>query len=306
MRTVYLGTSDFAATVLERLAASDHRPLAVVTRPARPKGRGKQLTHPPVADLARTLELELLQPENVNDEAVVAQIAALKPDALVVCAYGAIVKEPLLSLAPIFNVHPSLLPRWRGAAPLERAIAAGDPTTGVSIMSLVEELDAGPVCAVVEEPIGPEDDYGTLAARLSQVGSELLVEALDKAQRGEIVWTEQHPTDAVPVTYAEKITRDDRLLNATSATAVELEAMVRALTPHIGAMFELADGQMLRVEKARVVGDGVPAGKSAAIDGHLLVGTQSGSLELLQVKPAGGKSMDAASYVRGHGEPEFR
>src|SRR4051812_32578140 len=162
MRTVYLGTSPFAVTVLERLATTDHRPLLVVTRPDRPRGRGRRLAAPPVADAARDLGIDLLQPASVNSDEARAAIAAAEPDAVLICAFGALIKEPLLSEHPMLNVHPSLLPRWRGAAPVERAIEAGDSVTGVTIMRPVEEMDAGPMCLQREEPIEPGDDYGTL------------------------------------------------------------------------------------------------------------------------------------------------
>ena len=155
MRTVYLGTSPFAAAVLERLAASAHRPSLVITRPDRPKGRGRALQAPPVADTARALGLGLIQPEDLHAPDVLARIAAEEPGALVVCAYGVLVKEPLLSDYEIVNVHPSLLPRWRGAAPVERAIMAGDTETGVSIMRLTAGLDAGPVCLAEPTRSGP-------------------------------------------------------------------------------------------------------------------------------------------------------
>src|SRR3954471_2061653 len=179
MRTVYLGTSAFAVTVLERVAATDHRPLLVVTRPDRPRGRGRRLTAPPVADAARELGIELLQPASVNSDEARAAIASADPGAVLICAFGALIKEPLLSEHPMLNVHPSLLPRWRGAAPVERAIEPGDAVTGVSIMRPTEEMDAGPVCLQREEPIRPGDDYGSLAPRLATLGGDLLVEALD-------------------------------------------------------------------------------------------------------------------------------
>ena len=302
MRNVYLGTSDFAATVLRRLADSDHKPVLVVTRPARPKGRGKKLLDPPVAEVARELEIDVFQPDDVNDEASVARIAAAEPQAQTVCAYGAIVKEPLLSMTQSFNVHPSLLPRWRGAAPVERAIAAGDAQTGVTIMQLVEALDSGPMCAQQSVTIEEDDDYGSLAPRLAKLGGELLVAALARADEGEIEWTAQGENG---VTYAEKITRDDRLLRPLTTGASELALTIRALTPHIGAMFELDGGDPLRVEEARVTDDVVQAGTATEIDGRLLVGTTSGSLELLRVKPAGGKAMDVESFLRGNAVPQL-
>src|SRR5207248_11670130 len=177
---VFLGTSEFAAAVLERLAQSDaHRPALVVTRPDRRRGRGQQLASPPVAERARALGIPLEQPERVNDPAARALIAGGGQRTVVVCAFGALIKEPLLSEHELLNVHPSLLPRWRGAAPIERAIMAGDAQTGVSIMRLTAGLDSGPVCLQAAEPIQPDDTYGTLCERLQALGGELLVQALD-------------------------------------------------------------------------------------------------------------------------------
>ena len=212
MRTVYLGTSSFAATVLETLAASEHRPALVITRPDAPRGRGRKLLPPPVAEKARELGLELIQPERLHDEDVLERIAAAQPGALAVCAYGALIREPLLSAYEILNVHPSLLPRWRGAAPIERAIMAGDEVTGVSIIRLVEALDAGPICLQGEVPIRPDDDYGTLAARLETLSGELLVRALSERPP----FAEQ---DEAGVTYAHKIEARDRTLDFTRPPA---------------------------------------------------------------------------------------
>ena len=279
---MYLGTSDFAAIVLERLASGDHRPELVVTRPDRPKGRGRRLAPPPVAERARDLGLELAQPDSVNAEEARAQIAAAQPDAVLICAFGALIKEPLLSAHPMLNVHPSLLPRWRGAAPVERAIEAGDPETGVSIMRPTEELDAGPFCSQGIEPILPGDDYGSLAPRLAALGGDLLVDALDTSppfqEQGE-----------EGVTYAEKIGPEDRLLDP-ALDAVALERKVRALTPHVGAYAALGEGERLVVTRARAVGgDGPALGGLENHGGALLLGCSDGALELLEVRPAGGK-----------------
>jgi methionyl-tRNA formyltransferase len=273
LRTVYLGTSAFAAAILERLADSPHRPVLVVTRPDAPKGRGRAVGPPPVAECARRLGLELDQPPSVNEDAARERIAAEQPEALIVCAFGALIKEPLLSDHEILNVHPSLLPRWRGAAPLERAIMAGDGETGVSIMRLTAGLDAGPVCLAAAEPIRPDDTYGTLAERLEGLGADLLIRALDERPP----FAQQ---DEAGVTYAEKIGPQDRTLDL-SRPAAENDRVVRALTPHIGARIELPGGELLGVRAARV-GDG-------------------GALELLEVQPAGGRPMAYADYVRGHG-----
>lgn len=304
MRNVYFGTSDFAASVLRALAGSEHKPRLVVTRPARPKGRGKKLHDPPVATLAQELGIELFQPEDVNDPAATQRIAAEKPEALTVCAYGAILKTPLLELAESFNVHPSLLPRWRGAAPVERAIQAGDEQTGVTIMRLVEELDAGPMCAQEALRIDPRDDYGTLASELASIGGQTLIDALTAADAGEITWREQldaHPNTAV--TYAEKIVREDRILLPRERPAAQLALTVRALNPHIGAILQTTTGDPLRVAAAKAVADGPAAGDCCAQDGRLLVGTADGALELLRVQPAGGKAMDVESFLRGNDAP---
>jgi methionyl-tRNA formyltransferase len=325
---VFLGTSEFAAAVLACLAASDsHRPALVVTRPDRPRGRGRRLASPPVAELARRLGITLEQPENVNDELSRALIARAGSDAggphgveastehvrqtIVVCAFGALIREPLLSEHDLLNVHPSLLPRWRGAAPLERAIMAGDERTGVSIMRLTAGLDSGPVCLAASEQILAQDTYGSLAPRLSKLGGELLVRALQE----QLPFVEQ-PSEGV--TYAEKIGPEDRLLDP-ARPAVELERVVRALHPHIGARLALTDKAMLGVHRAALVGrdstDGERIGRDAdgqgalglAIrDGRLLLDCAVGTLELLDVQPAGGRSMDAAAYIRGHTPPGWR
>lgn len=332
MSIVFIGTSEFAAAVLERLARSGpHRPALVLTRPDRPSGRGRRLTSPPVAVSARALGISVEQPPNVNDpqaRALIARALRAGPTSesagstgesdaapatsrsshtLVVCAFGALIKEPLLSEHEILNVHPSLLPRWRGAAPIERAIMAGDTRTGVSIMRLTAGLDSGPVCLAGVEPILPDDSYGSLAARLQRLGGELLVRALEQrppfAEQGE---------DGV--TYAEKLSSSDRLLDP-ARPAVELERVVRALHPHIGARVALADGTLLGVHRAALSQTPPSAGQATGVgasgeaaasgpgptvrDGRLLLACDPGVLELLVVQPPGGRAMDASAYLRG-------
>ncbi|EHN12145.1 Methionyl-tRNA formyltransferase [Patulibacter medicamentivorans] len=272
-RTVLLGTSWFAADLLRLLAAAGHAPALVVTRPDRPAGRGRKLTPPPVAEAARELGIPLFQPDRI-DEPAFARIAEARPDAVLVCAYGAIIREPLLSAFPMLNVHPSLLPRWRGAAPVERAIMAGDRETGVSIMGVVEELDAGPVYLQETEPIAPDDSYGTLAPRLVELSAKLLVRALE-AGPATLPATPQ-PDDGV--TYAEKIAAADRDLDPAAPARVRHDH-VRALAPHIGARLPLPDGSKLGVLRTRI--------------------DEDGELELLEVQPPGGRPMAYADYLRG-------
>jgi methionyl-tRNA formyltransferase len=292
LRTVYLGTSEFAASVLRRLAGSEHRPVLAVTRPDRPRGRGRKLTAPPVADTARELGIDVFQPDSVNDPSARERIAAAEPEAVCVCAFGALIKEPLLSDFEMLNVHPSLLPRWRGAAPVERAIMAGDEETGVSIMRVTAGLDSGPVCLQEALAIEAEDTYGTLALRLEQLGGELLVRAL----------TERPPfvdQDDTLATYAEKIAAEDRRLDPARA-ASELERIVRALTPQVGAHIALDDGTLLGVSRARAVDSGPPNGV-LDLNGQLpVLGCAEGALELLRVKPPGKRDMAGEDFVRGH------
>ena len=280
--------------MLERLAESPHRPALVVTRPDRPQGRGRKLASPPVADAARALGIELDQPSSVNDEQARARIAAAQPDAVCVCAFGALIKEPLLSEHFMLNVHPSLLPRWRGAAPLERAIIAGDAETGVSIMRVSAGLDSGPVCLQGREPIAADDTYGTLAARLEALGGELLIDALDEHPP----FTEQDDSGA---TYADKIAAEDRRLDP-NRPAVELERVVRALSPHIGAYVDDDREQRLGVWEARVLDEDPPGppGEALRLDGPLpVLRCASGSLALVVVQPPGRRPMAGADYLRG-------
>ncbi|MEA2197568.1 MAG: methionyl-tRNA formyltransferase [Solirubrobacteraceae bacterium] len=290
-RSVFVGTSDFAAAVLDRLADSPYRPVLVVTRPDRPRGRGRRVAPPPVAEAARALGIDLYQPTSVNDEEARARIAAANPDVVCVCAFGALIKEPLLSDYEMLNVHPSLLPRWRGAAPIERAIMAGDAETGVSIMRLTAGLDSGPVCLQAREPIAAGDTYGTLSERLQSVGGELLVRAL--AERPP--FREQDEDGA---TYAQKLEPDDRRLDP-SRPAAELERVVRALTPHVGAYVELPDGGRLGVREAAVAPDGPPPGTLSLEGPRPVLGCADSALELVVVQPPGRRAMPGEDYLRG-------
>jgi methionyl-tRNA formyltransferase len=299
VRTVYLGTSEFAAAVLLRLAGSRHRPHLVVTPPDRPQGRGRRSGPPPAAATAAELGIELLQVEDVNDEGALEKIRAARPEAVVVCAFGQLIREPLLSEWPLLNVHPSLLPRWRGAAPIERAIMAGDARTGVSLMRVTEGLDSGPVGLREEIAIGLEDDFESLSGKLSTLGGELLVAALDLQERGELRFAEQDDEQA---TYAEKIDPAERLLDPCRPAA-ELARAVRALTPHVGAYLETGDESRLGVRRARAVEVSVKQGELKAEWGALLLGCGRGALRLEVVQPPGGKPMAADAFLRGHRVP---
>lgn len=301
MRTIYLGTSAFAASVLRRLADSPHRPVLVVTPPDRPKGRGRKTLSPPVVEEARALEIELLQAESVNDDETLARIREARPEVAAVCSFGQLIREPLLSELEMLNVHPSLLPRWRGAAPIERAIMAGDQRTGVSIMKLTAGLDSGPVALQEEVAIGPDEDFETLSAKLASLGGEMLTQSFDLHAGGSLELEEQDDEEA---TYAEKVDPAERKLDP-SRPAAELARTVRALTPHIGAYLEIAGGERLGVRRARAVDVSVKVGEMRSEWGALLLGCGRGALRLEAVQPQGGKPMPADAYLRGHPLPKL-
>jgi methionyl-tRNA formyltransferase len=294
LRNVYLGTTDFAAVILRRLAESDHRPQLVITRPDAKQGRGQKLAPPPVKVLADELGIEVIQPADLHASEVLELIASKRPEVLTTCAFGVLIKEPLLSDYEMINVHPSLLPRWRGAAPIERAIMAGDEETGVAIMRVTAGWDSGPVYALAAEPIHPDDDYGALAPRLAKLGADLLVQALDERPA-------PHEQDERRVTYAHKIGPRERALDPTQ-TPEEVERTIRALRPHIGSRLPLPDGTFLGVIEA--VPDGptrAPAGGLVRTDGDkLLLDCHGNALELTRIKPPGKGAMAAADWLRGH------
>jgi len=270
-RIAVAATAPFGADVLERLAAS-HEVVALLTRPDAPSGRGRRPAPPPAKEAALRLGIPVLQPERLTGEVEVGA------GTVVVVAYGLLIPAELLGRGLWLNVHPSLLPRWRGAAPVERALLAGDPETGVTIHRTVAELDAGPIAAQRAFPIAPEDDAGAVYVRSAEAAIELLGEVLPGVEGLRF-----RPQPEEGVTYAEKITTADRELD-WSRPVDEIVNQVRALSPHIGARGEVA-GRTLTVWRAR------PAGPGAA----LVVG----GVELLEVQPEGRRGMTGAEYLRG-------
>jgi methionyl-tRNA formyltransferase len=259
-------TAPFGADVLERLAAR-HDVTALLTRPDRPRGRGRRLAPTPAKAVAERLGIPVLQPERLAN-GVGVDLHDL--DSVVVAAYGLLIPPELLERPLWLNVHPSLLPRWRGAAPVERAIMAGDTETGVTIHETVEALDAGPVAAQRAFPIGAEDDAGAVFAHAAEVAADLLDGVLG-------IRAQFHPQPEEGVTYAEKIRPEDRELDLSRPPA-ELVDRIRALSPHIGAR-AVVDGRPLIVWRARVADDD--------------------TLELLDVQPEGKRRMSYAEYRRG-------
>ncbi len=298
-RTAFFGTSPFAATVLRVLAVSAHRPALVVSPPDRRQGRGRKVRPPPAAVVARGAGLELVQTESVNDPGALERIRDTAPEVGVVCAFGQLIREPLLGELEMLNVHPSLLPRWRGAAPIERAIMSGDRETGVTIMKLTEGLDSGPVALAERVPIEPAEGYGPLSERLAELGAVLMLRALEMRDRGEL---ELHSQDDAHASYAAKISSSERRLDPSRA-AIELERVVRALTPHIGAHLELEGGERIGVREALAEEGELAEGRLEPAGETLRLGCGAGVLRLVSVQPPGGRAMAAEAYLRGHDLP---
>jgi len=299
MRVVFLGTPEFAVPTVDALAAAGHEVLAAVAQPARPAGRGQALRSPAVKSWAEAHGVPVLQPAKVRDGALAAALAPLRPDLLVVTAYGRILGRDLLRLAPLgaVNVHASILPRWRGAAPIQWAVAAGDAETGVTLMQMDEGLDTGDALVVRTTPIGPEETAEALAPRLAALGAATLVEALPRLAAGELVPV---PQDAARATLAPILTRDHGRLDFTRPAA-ELAARVRGFTPWPGT-FTTLDGKVLKVHRARPGPDGAAGtpGTARGVAGALRVACGGGSaLDVLELQPEGRKRMPAGDFLNG-------
>ncbi len=297
---VFLGTSDFAADVLRVLAASGQRPQLVVTPPDRRSGRGRKVSPPAAAVVAGELGIELYQTSSVNDPASREAVLASGPE------LGGLIPRPLLDLPPHgwVNVHFSLLPRWRGAAPIERALMAGDAVTGTCVMRLEEGLDSGPVALRAEVRIEPDETYGSLAPRLADLSGALLTDALDLHAAGEL--EERFATQPDEgITYAEKIEASDRIVDPQQPASTE-DARIRALTPHIGAALRLGGsegGERLGLRSAGVVSSQLAPGEFAADGDALLLGCAEGAVRVSELQPAGKRWMAAVDYLRGYGVP---
>ncbi|MDR6613479.1 methionyl-tRNA formyltransferase [Leifsonia sp. 1010] len=295
MRIVFAGTPAVALPSLEAVAAR-HEVVAVVTREDAPLGRKRVLTPSPVAQAAERLGLPVIKANRLGDD-VTERIAALQPDLGVVVAYGGLVREPLLSLPRLgwVNLHFSLLPRWRGAAPVQRAVIAGDAETGAAVFHLVPELDAGDVYAELRRAIGPDETAGELLSALAEEGAALLADIADALAAGTAVATPQ----AGEVTLAPKLTLEDARLDLTEP-AERVYARLRGVTPEPGA-FVLLDGERFKVHEARTTDGEEPVAPGAVeLRGkRVLVGTGTAPLELVTVQPAGKRAMHAADWLRG-------
>jgi methionyl-tRNA formyltransferase len=301
MRIAFLGTPAFSVPALDALAGAGHQVAVVVAQPDRPAGRGQELREPATKEWARRHGVPVLQPEKVRDGRLASALRGLSLDVLVVVAYGRILGADLLRLAPhgAVNVHASLLPRRRGAAPIQWAIAAGDTETGVTIMQMDEGLDTGDVLLQRACPVG-EDDAEALAPRLAALGGAALVEALDMLERRLVMPVRQ---DGARVTLAPVLTREHGRLDFAQP-ASSLACRVRAFRPWPGT-FTTLEGRPLKVHAAEARGDaGLPPGEARAAEGGLLVGCGAGtSLLLTEVQQEGKRRIRAAVFLQGHALP---
>ncbi len=303
LRVVFMGTPDIACPTLQALASSpDFQVIAAVVQPDKPKGRDLKLQPPPVKELALRLGLPVLQPERARNETFLAQLRELRPDLVVVLAYGQILPQALLDIPPhgCLNIHTSLLPRWRGAAPIQWAILEGDAQTGTTIMRMDAGLDTGGIVTTRPTPIGPDDTAQTLHDRLATLGAELLVETLPRYVRGELP---PQPQPAEGITYARKLAKEDGRLD-WSQPATVLHRRLRAFTPWPGT-FTFLPGeprpQLLKVWRAELAaGVGLPGEVLAADKSGLVVACREGALRLLELQREGARRLAVADYLAGH------
>jgi len=303
MRAVFFGTSEFAVPTLRALTASPVEVAAVFTQPDRPSGRGRRLTPPPVKAYALEAGLPVLQPERIR----AADVADFRPDVGVVAAYGQILSRKLLDVPRLglLNLHPSLLPRWRGAAPIQRALLEGDAETGVCVMRVAPELDAGAVLARRSLPIGPRDTSGALHDKLAVLGAEQMVATLLALEKGDVV---EEPQDESLVTYAEKLQKDEAKLD-WRMTAVRLDRLIRGLNPWPVAetSWPGMENGPVRIWRAWPVpeGSGGAAGEvlgpgESPEGAGIRVAAGEGELVILEIQPPGKKKMDGGAFARGY------
>jgi methionyl-tRNA formyltransferase len=293
LRLAFLGTPEFAVPTLTELIGQGHDIAAVYTQPARPKGRGLTAEPSPVAKIAAAHGLEVRTPVTLKNPEAQAEFAALALDAAVVVAYGLLLPKPILEAPRLgcFNLHGSLLPRWRGAAPIQRAIMAGDAETGVMTMRMEEGLDTGPVLMAERVPIGRKT-YGELHDELAWLGADLMARALAALERGSIV---EQPQANEGVSYAKKIAKEEARIDWTKS-ARELDCLVRGLSPHPGAWCE-ARGERLKILYAEPVDAGGMPGE--ILDEQLIIACGDGALRLTRLQRAGKSPMSAAELLRG-------
>jgi methionyl-tRNA formyltransferase len=295
LRIVFMGTPDFAVPTLIEIAGRGHEVVAVYTRAPKPAGRrGMDLTPSPVEREARRLGLTVLSPASLRPADAETAMRAHGADAAVVVAYGLILPKPILDVFPLgaFNLHASMLPRWRGAAPINRAVMAGDAETGVMVMRMEEGLDTGPVAMAERVPIAPDATAGDLHDRLARLGADLMVRALGALERGSLVLTPQAPDG---VTYASKISKDETRIVWVRPWH-EVHNHIRGLSPFPGAWFELDGARIKVLRSTRGEGSGPPG---TALDDQLTIACADGAVRILELQRAGGRAMKAEDFLHG-------
>ena len=297
MNVLFAGTPEFAARCLEALLKSRHRVIGVITQPDRPAGRGFALAPSPVKKLASARGIQMTQPESLRDAQAQAKLKHFRADVIVVAAYGLILPRPVLELPRdgAINIHASLLPRWRGATPIERALLAGDRHTGVSIMQMDDGLDTGPVLMQEEIPILEDDTMGTLRDRLAELGAKLIVQALDALQAGVIKAT---PQSAEGVTYAAKLEKREARVDWRKG-ALTVNRQVRALNPSPGADARVRGVELKIWRCASAAGRGNPGEILSIGPDSLCVACGEGALVITELQRSGGKRLRAADFLRG-------
>jgi methionyl-tRNA formyltransferase len=298
-RIVFMGSPEFSSNILNSLV-KDYPVVGVVTQPDRPAGRGRKLTAPPAKDLAETLNIPYIQPEKLKNPEALEQIKKWQPDLIIVAAYGQILRTSILDLPKLgcLNVHASLLPRWRGATPIQAAILHGDEFTGISIIKMDEGVDTGPILQKSRISIDPLDNGISLSEKLSEIGGRLLLEVLPKYLENNIQLISQ---DESAATYAPMIKKEEGLLDF-SKSALELERKIRAYYPWPGSYFFLK-GLPCRVIKAEIVKSAsLRISEHGILDGFPIIGTSMHALMILELQPAGKKRMAGNEFLRGYHE----
>jgi methionyl-tRNA formyltransferase len=297
MRVVFMGTPDFAVPSLQKLLDAGFEVCAVYTQPDKPKGRGHKLQAPPVKELALRHEIPVFQPASLRKEEVQQELKSFQPDVIVVVAYGKILPKAVLDLPRLgcINVHGSLLPKYRGAAPIQWTVINGDGTGGVTTMFMGEGLDTGDMLLKAETPVGAEETAGQLFDRLKDLGADLLLETLEKLERGKLTPVPQNEEDA---THAPMLSKELSVID-WSKPARELHDLIRGLNPWPSA-YSYLDGKKLKIHASRVAEGSGEAGKAFSKDGNLLVYCGKDALELTEIQTENGKRMDGKSYLLGH------
>ncbi|HEX3859954.1 MAG TPA: methionyl-tRNA formyltransferase [Pseudolabrys sp.] len=294
LRLIFMGTPDFAVPTLVELAARGHDIVAVYTRAPKPAGRGMDLQPSPVERAARKLNFPVLTPATLKDAEAETVFRAHQADAAVVVAYGLLLPKSILDAPPLgcFNVHASLLPRWRGAGPINRAVMAGDMNTGTSVMKMNEGLDTGDIAMLESMPIGADMTAGDLHDALARLGADLMARALSALERGTLTLT---PQPAVGVTYAKKISKDETRIDWSKPWR-EVHNHIRGLSPFPGAWFEIGGARAKALRSTKGEGSGPPG---TALDNALTIACGDGAVRLTHVQRAGKQPMQADEFLRG-------